>query len=106
MGVRVVAVPLSGAPPHDAKGVDAAMLAAPDAGLVAAYAMFTRNIVGPPPLPPRHVEFLIDRQGYIRMRTVQAGGDPGWSTMADLLKQSVLLNKERSRGPAPRRHAH
>jgi putative copper resistance protein D len=106
MGVRVVAVPLKGAVPREARGVDPAMLAGPDAALVAAYAMFTRTIVGPPQLPPRHVEFLIDRQGYIRARSVQSGPDPGWTTMPELLGQSVLLNKERSRAPASRRHAH
>jgi putative copper export protein/mono/diheme cytochrome c family protein/peroxiredoxin len=105
MGVRVVAVPLAGAPPRDAKGVDASMLAVPDAGLVAAYAMFTRTIVGPQPAPPRHVEFLIDREGYIRARAIEPSREPSW-TMAELLRQTVTLNKERGRAPAPRRHAH
>jgi len=106
MGVRVVAVPLGGAAPRDTKGLDTSMLAAPDAGLVAAYALFTRTIVGPQRARPRHVEFLIDRQGTIRARTIQTGSDPGWSTMPELLKQSVLLNRERSRAAAPSRHAH
>jgi copper resistance protein D len=68
--------------------------------------MFTRTIVGPQPAPPRHVEFLIDRQGYIRARSMQSGTDPGWSTIAELLRESVILSKETSRAPAPRRHAH
>jgi copper resistance protein D len=105
MGVRVVAVPLKDAVPRDADGVDATMLAQPDPALVAGYSMFTRTIVGPQPAPPRHVEFLIDRQGYVRARSVQSGRDPGW-TMAELLRQSVLLNKEKSQAPAPRRHTH
>jgi putative copper resistance protein D len=105
MGVRVVALPLEGAPPRRAKGLDAAMLAGPDPVLVSAYAMFTRTIVGPPAAPVRHVEFLIDRQGYIRARSVLPGRDPAW-TMPELLRQTVLLNKEKSRSPSPRRHAH
>jgi len=67
--------------------------------------MFTRTIVGPQPAPPRHVEFLIDRQGTIRARVIEPGREPVW-TMAELLRQTLLLNKEKSRAPAPRRHAH
>jgi putative copper resistance protein D len=106
MGVRVIAVPMSGKTAPAAKGVDAAMLAEPDPSLVAGYAMFTRTIVGPPPSPPRHAEFLIDRQGYIRARTVRSGGGSGWMPMPELLKQAVLLNKQAGRAAAPRRHAH
>ena len=105
MGVRVVAVPLGGVLPREAQGVDPTMLAGPDAGLVAAYAMFTRTIVGPPPAPPRHFEFLIDRQGYVRARSVEPGRDR-WMTVPDLVRQTVVLNKEKSRAAAPRLHAH
>ena len=105
MGVRVIALPLAGTPPRDARGVDASMLAVPDPGVAAAYAMFTRTIVGPQPAPPRHVEFLIDRQGTIRARVIEPGREPVW-TMSELLRQTLLLNKEKSRAPAPRRHAH
>jgi len=106
MGVRVIAVPMDRAPARDARGLDATMIAGPDPGLVAAYAMFTRTIVGPPEAPPRHVEFLIDRQGYVRARSIQPGREQGWTTMPELLRQSLLLNKEKSRAAAPRRHAH
>jgi copper resistance protein D len=105
MGVRVVAVPLEDAVPRDVDGVDATMLAQPDPAVVAAYSMFTRTIVGPQREPPRHVEFLIDRQGYLRARSIELGGERAW-TVADLVRQSLLLNKERSVVPAPRRHAH
>jgi putative copper export protein/mono/diheme cytochrome c family protein/peroxiredoxin len=109
LGVRVIAVPMKAADaiPRDARGVDATMIAEPDGGVVAAYAMFTRTIadVGPPPAP-HHVEFFIDRQGYLRARSVLRGKEPGWSPMSELLRQAVLLNKEKSRALAPRRHAH
>jgi len=106
MGVRVIAVPMGSALPREAQGIDASMIAGPDPALVAAYAMFTRTIVGPPAVPPRHIEFLIDRQGYMRARSVEPGREQGWTTMAELLRQTVLLNKEKSRVAAPRRHAH
>jgi putative copper resistance protein D len=106
MGLRVIAVPMrDGAAPVE-NGVDASMLAEPDPALVAAYAMFTRTIVGPQPRPPGHVEFMIDRQGYIRARTMRSGGGSGWAPMPALLKQALLLNKEAGRGAAPKRHAH
>jgi copper resistance protein D len=105
LGVRVVAVPL-GADARGEQDVDATMLAAPDPALAACYALFTRTMVGPPATPARHVEFLIDRQGYIRARSVQSSGSPGWAPMFVLLRQSVLLNKETGRAPAPQRHAH
>jgi putative copper resistance protein D len=106
MGVRVIAVPMSGKTAPAPKGVDAAMLAEADPALVAAYSMFMRTIVGPPPAPPRHAEFLIDRQGTIRARTIRSWGGSGWTPMPELLKQAVLLNKEGGRPAAPRRHAH
>jgi len=106
MGLRVIAVPMQDGVMPVGNALDADMLAEPDPALVAAYAMFTRTIVGPQPRPPGHVEFMIDRQGYIRARTMRSGGGSGWMPMSALLKQALLLNKEGARAAAPRRHAH
>jgi len=105
LGVRVIAVPLGEEALGDPE-IDATMLAGPDPALAECYAMFTRTITGLPATPPRHVEFLIDRQGYIRARSVPSAGSPGWAPMFVLLRQSVQLNREKGRGFAPRRHAH
>ena len=53
----------------------------------------------------RHVEFLIDRQGYIRARWLPAEGDAWWN-LDRLLSQVELLRKEKPRGPAPDEHVH
>jgi len=53
----------------------------------------------------RHVEFLIDKQGYIRARWLPAEGD-AWRNLDRLLSQVELLRKEKSRAPAPDEHVH
>jgi putative copper resistance protein D len=54
---------------------------------------------------PRHVEFLIDKQGYIRARWLPAEND-AWRNIDRLLSQIELLRKEKPRGPAPDEHVH
>jgi len=82
------------------------MVAAPDASVTAVYSMFTRTIADiDPPLSPYHVEFLIDRQGYLRARSVLPGKESRWTSTSELLHQVVLLNKEKPRAAA-RLHGH
>jgi len=52
-----------------------------------------------------HVEFLIDRQGYIRARWLAAEND-AWRSIDLLLKQVELLRNERPRASAPEEHVH
>ena len=52
-----------------------------------------------------HVEFLIDKQGYIRARWLAAESD-AWRKIDVLLKQVVLLRNEKPRAPAPDEHVH
>jgi putative copper resistance protein D len=54
---------------------------------------------------PRHVEFLIDKQGYIRARWLPAENE-GWRKAERLLQQVDLLRKEKPRAPAPDEHVH
>jgi putative copper resistance protein D len=53
----------------------------------------------------RHVEFLIDKQGYIRARWLPAEND-AWRNIDRLLSQIELLRKEKPRAPAPDEHVH
>jgi putative copper resistance protein D len=53
----------------------------------------------------RHVEFLIDKQGYIRARWLPAEND-AWRKIDVLLKQVELLRNEQPRAPAPDEHVH
>lgn len=54
---------------------------------------------------PRHVEFLIDKQGYVRARWLPAE-NTAWRKGTTLLQQMDLLNKEKPRAPAPDDHVH
>ena len=56
-------------------------------------------------MAPRHVEFLIDKQGYIRARWLPAE-NTGWRKIPALLQQIELLNREKPRAAAPDDHVH
>jgi putative copper resistance protein D len=59
----------------------------------------------PEEAPPDHLEFLIDRQGYVRARWSPAQGD-GWSDPGRLVAQVQRLASEPERAPAPAEHVH
>jgi putative copper resistance protein D len=75
----------------------------------AAYAMFRRSLsqAGTQPNPPipAHMEFLIDRQGYLRARWI-AAESRGWSNADLLLREVAQLNQEKPSAPAPDDHVH
>ena len=54
---------------------------------------------------PRHTEFLIDKQGYIRARWIAREGT-GWSKIKNLLRQVEILRNEKSQLAAPEDHVH
>jgi len=57
------------------------------------------------PPPPDHLEFLIDRQGYVRARWIPNEG-PGWSVVPRLVAQIQRLAQEPPGAPAPDEHVH
>jgi len=75
----------------------------------AAYTLFRRSF-GPegsqpdPPIPP-HVEFLIDRPGYLRARWIPQEAT-GWTEDGQLLSAIEQLNQEKFDVPAPDLHVH
>jgi putative copper resistance protein D len=74
-----------------------------------AYALLRRSFseqgsLPDPPVPP-HMEFLIDRQGYVRARWIPRDG-PGWEKMQNLLREIDRLNHEKPSAPAPDDHVH
>jgi putative copper resistance protein D len=109
-GVRVIAVPLDGMAPTPPVAVEAALrstnIAETGPETADAYSVFRRtvSIDGVPPMS-RHMEFLIDRAGYLRFRWAPEYG-AGWSDVAALLKEVDILNKEPPRAPAPEGHIH
>jgi putative copper resistance protein D len=73
------------------------------------YALFRRSLsaegtLPDPPVPP-HMEFLIDRQGYIRARWIPGEGVT-WTNTELFLKQINLLREEKPAAPAPDEHVH
>lgn len=106
IGIRVIAVPMQEAEaiPRGAPAIDAAMLADPDSRVVTTYMMFRRAADRVPPVPD-HIEFLVDRQGYLRARWLP-GEAPGWNSIPELLHQAQVLNQEKPHAPASDRHVH
>jgi copper resistance protein D len=107
-GVKVIAIPQDSAAtaPPDSTALRSADIADTGPETALAYSVFRRtvSIDGVPPMP-RHMEFLIDRSGYLRFRWSPEYG-AGWSDLGALLKQVDLLNKEPPRPPAPEGHIH
>ncbi|MGH7871794.1 MAG: CopD family protein [Candidatus Binatia bacterium] len=70
------------------------------------YTLFARSFIDENLLTSTpHVEFLIDKQGYIRARWLPSEGD-AWRDFTALLSQVALLQKEKPRAPAPDEHVH
>ncbi len=115
LGTEVIAVPLGdGADIIRRLGGRPPMLfpvvtdGAPD--IATSYALLA-HALGPRSLsrraaPPVHVEFLMDRQGYIRARWLPGNPGSGWDTLQTLVDQILILDKETPAGPPPDEHVH
>src|SRR5262249_51178372 len=73
------------------------------AEIVPTYELFSR--AGSAAAAPGHVEFLIDRQGYMRARW-SPGGGPRRDSPGPLFAQGRALNDERPAIAAPDEHVH
>jgi putative copper export protein/mono/diheme cytochrome c family protein/peroxiredoxin len=73
------------------------------------YALFRRSLSpefsGPDPPLPSHLEFLIDRQGYLRGRWIADEGI-GWGDPEQLLTAIDVLRNEKLDAPPPDLHVH
>jgi len=80
------------------------------ADIVTTYALFRRTLApaGALPDPPRptHMEFLIDRSGYLRARWIPGGPRPGWSDIKRLLAEVQALSQEPATVAPPDEHVH
>jgi copper resistance protein D len=108
-GVRVIALPTA----KDAAAFDKPesalshlSIAETDPETITTYSLFRRtpSVEGVRAMPA-HMEFLIDRQGYLRYRWSPAFGTR-WSRMTELLKRIDSLNQEPAPPPAPEGHMH
>jgi putative copper export protein/mono/diheme cytochrome c family protein/peroxiredoxin len=110
-GARVLAVPTRDADRiYRLLGARAAAFAIAVDGspeIAATYGLFRRTLEGDALRPPPpHMEFLIDRQGYIRARWIPGEGLPGWEEIPRLLREVERLDREAPRAPAPDDHVH
>jgi len=75
----------------------------------ASYTLFRRDLTAQGQLPdppiPRHMELLVDRQGYLRARWIPGDGI-GWADPARLVAEVERLAAEAPRAPAPDEHVH
>jgi putative copper resistance protein D len=80
------------------------------ADIVATYGLFRRTltpdgVLPDSPLPP-HMEFLIDRSGYLRARWIPGGSRPGWLDIKALLAELQALNQESVAAAPADEHVH
>lgn len=114
LGAEIVAVPLDGAEEIITRlGAKPPILfpIATEGGpeIIRAYGLFRRTLTpgGNAPEPmPSHMEFLIDRQGYLRARWIPGGSRAGWADPRALMAEIQRLNQETPTGPPPDEHVH
>ncbi|MBA4142738.1 MAG: redoxin domain-containing protein, partial [Nitrosospira sp.] len=74
------------------------------------YALFRRTLSKPDLLGegsvPAHMEFLVDRYGYLRARWIPDADSTGWDNTAMLMQQIAQLNREKEILPPPGDHVH
>src|SRR6202521_2079777 len=108
-GARVIAVPTiasSTSVASDTLNLDQSMFVMTSPDVAAAYTMFARQKdTAPGNVAPVHMEFLIDRQGYLRARWIGVP-DAATDRMTWMLAQIELLNHEPPREPSSEGHAH
>jgi putative copper resistance protein D len=78
--------------------------------IVESYKLFRRtlnkpDLLGPGSLPP-HMEFLVDRYGYLRARWIPGADGPAWNNTDMLMQQIAQLNSEKEILPPPGDHVH
>jgi putative copper resistance protein D len=74
------------------------------------YALFRRTLSNPDlageGTSPTHMEFLMDRYGYLRARWIPAVDGAGWTDIGALMRQIDQLNREKEIRPPPDDHVH
>ena len=110
----VLAVPMNAPNLQDMTTITTAMpfaivmQSAPE--IVRSYALFRRTLSNPDLAGegtiPTHMEFLIDRYGYLRARWIPAVDGSGWTDIGELTQQIDRLNREKELRPPPDDHVH
>ena len=113
LGTEILGVPMQGdgehTPEANRPAIAFPVVVDGAADIVATYTLFRRRLseegLMPDPPIPSHLEFLVDRQGYLRARWVPADGQ-GWDDSEQLIMAIEQLNQEPSSAPAPDEHVH
>ena len=75
------------------------------AEIVSSYSLLRRTLSHPDIIGrgtnPEHMEFLLDRYGYLRARWIPSIDQSGWSDVDKLSQQVSLLNREHMKMPFP-----
>ena len=110
----ILAVPLNDLKPQDLTVITTATpfqvttQGAPE--IARSYSLFRRTLSNPDlageGTTPNHMEFLIDRYGYLRARWIPAVDGSGWADIAELTRQIEQLNREKEIRPPPDDHVH
>ncbi|MFZ2393970.1 c-type cytochrome [Rhodoferax sp.] len=110
-GTEVITIALPGAPSSPSVPFSVVTDGAQEAAT--AYLLFRRTLRDPGKTvlgePPSHMEFLIDRFGYVRARWLpqdEEGAGEGWRDMQFLLDQIERINREPKILPPPDDHVH
>jgi putative copper resistance protein D len=110
----VLAVPVNNPSPQDLAAITADMpfpVATQGAPEIArSYALFRRTLSNPDlageGTSPKHMEFLMDRYGYLRARWIPAVDGAGWTDIGALMREIDQLNREKEIRPPPDDHVH
>ncbi len=110
----VLAAPMNDLNPQDLAAITTTMpfpIATQGAQEIAhSYALFRRTLSNPDlageGTSPKHMEFLIDRYGYLRARWIPAVDGAGWTDIGELTQQIEQLNREKEIRPPPDDHVH
>jgi len=110
----VLAVPVNNPSPPDLAAITAeipfpvATQGAPE--IARSYALFRRTLSNPDLAGegtlPKHMEFLMDRYGYLRARWIPTVDGAGWTDIGELMRQIAQLNREKEIRPPPDDHVH
>lgn len=105
-GARVLAVPMT-APEQvyrrlGLRALNIGLAVDGSEEIATTYLLFARDHR---PEVPEHVEFLIDRQGYLRARW-RPDRDPGWEDVRRLVHAVERLDREPRTAPPPEEHVH
>jgi putative copper resistance protein D len=106
-GARVIAVPISAPSGAGDAGIATdgeSIFAITSPNVAHAYAMFTRQADGSPTTAYMHMEFLVDRYGYLRVRWLGVPDAADRTTAT--LSQIKLLVEEPPRAPVQWGHRH